>query len=733
MICPSCGAENPAGSAYCARCSRALAPEARPVGPHLSWQTEEGPPQVLALQQSLTIGRVAGNDIVIADSAMSRQHARVELTPTGVAVVDLGSLNGVFVNDERVDNARDLGDGDVIRVGRTRLTLSLPIEPAPPQAAAEPGEPAAERTVLMAGPESPEPAIEERTLLAPAVPLEPEAAAAAPERHPVAYLVAGEQRVPLYDTLTIGRAAGNDIHISDDRLMSRNHARIESRPDGVWVVDNNSANGTFVDDARVTEPVKLNDQAQIRFGASLFRFEAAKPPLSPPGPSGAGTETLVAVPSDSGATIIASAIQEETLQGSEAEHYIREAELAEFQALRAGDTEPHKTAGVPPTDKYHLIVNFGPEAGRHFALDKDVTVIGRASDDADYDIQLNDRAVSRPHAKIVKEPDGFTIYDLESANGTWLNYTEELTAPRKLVDGDIIKLGKTTLVYRVPLSSRSAQPEPALDLTTGQIVTAFSLKGGVGTTSVAVNLAITLRRLTSQSVLLIDLSTERGAVSVHLNLSPKLTLADLPADPTLIDLDALRSIIVTHTTGVDVLPAPPSPQTAEMVTAAAVSAVLPIARACYKWVVVDTSSTFSELNLGVFDQSDLILLVFAPDVTSLKIIQSTLDVLAALQLPAEKRVLVLNQTHARAHVNKEDLEKTLGERIGLVLPYAEEAILDAIDRGVALAEARADHPTVAAIEGFAAKLAQVKSAAGEQPRGRFGQWVQGVLGSIRHS
>ncbi|MBM2810691.1 MAG: response regulator receiver protein, partial [Chloroflexi bacterium] len=210
-------------------------------------------------------------------------------------------------------------------------------------------------------------------------------------------------------------------------------------------------------------------------------------------------------------------------------------------------------------------MNFGPEAGAEFPLTDDVTVIGRSSADADYGIQLNDRAVSRPHAKIVRDGASFVIHDLESANGTWLNYTEEISAPRKLVDNDLLKLGKTTLIYRVPAAIRPAEREVTLDPLVGQIITFFTLKGGVGTTSLAVNLATLLRSLTSQSVLLIDLSTERGAVSVHLNLTPKLTLADLPEDPSLIDIDVLESLILHHPSGLDILAAPPSPQTAELV------------------------------------------------------------------------------------------------------------------------------------------------------------------------
>jgi pilus assembly protein CpaE len=209
-------------------------------------------------------------------------------------------------------------------------------------------------------------------------------------------------------------------------------------------------------------------------------------------------------------------------------------------------------------------------------------------------------------------------------------------------------------------------------------------------------------------------------------------LADLPQDPGSIDWDAVQSVIIHHSTGVDVLPAPPSPQTAELVTAAAVSAILPLARARYKWVIVDTSSTFSELNLGVFDQSDLLLLPVAPDMTSVKVMQSTLDVFAALQTPAERRVLILNQTHPKAHIGQPELEQHLGERIGLTLPYAEEAILDSIDQGVPLAATNPAHPTVAALQAFAARLAQVKvEAVEQQKRGGFCSWVQGLIGSLR--
>jgi Flp pilus assembly CpaE family ATPase len=109
-----------------------------------------------------------------------------------------------------------------------------------------------------------------------------------------------------------------------------------------------------------------------------------------------------------------------------------------------------------------------------------------------------------------------------------------------------------------------------------------------------------------------------------------------------------------------------------------------------------------------------------------------LDTFAALQTPAESRVLVINQTYPRAHIQPEDLEQALGERVGLIVPYAGDAVLDSIDRGIPMATAYREHPAVQALSAFAGQVAQVKVQAESEPRrGGLGRWVQGVIGSIR--
>src|SRR3954453_10990028 len=90
------------------------------------------------------------------------------------------------------------------------------------------------------------------------------------------------------------------------------------------------------------------------------------------------------------------------------------------------------------------------------------------------------------------------------------------------------------------------------------------------------------------------------------------------------------------------------------------SAVFPVLKANYRWIILDTAATFSELNLSAFDQSDLVVVVTAPDLVSLKTTQACLDVFSALQTTGERRLLLLNQIYPRARLEPGDMEKSSG-------------------------------------------------------------------------
>lgn len=766
---------------FCAKCGRSLSPTAEDDAsalPRLVRQVGEGTPQTYLLTKAVTtIGRVGGNDIIIPETGVSRQHARIERDGDRLVIVDLGSLNGTWVNEERIEQARALRNGDVIQIGRTTLQVLLPpalpparpghaarrlsetdtvldprwqgdvrrAEPAPAEAdehtvydlpaaalAESPAAVAAAEQAVEAtqAPGEPPPASEppRELTLAPAdgqppthpEPLPAPPAAAEPSTYPTTpqtafwLALADGTRVPLGDVVTIGRGEGNTVVLSQDRQVSRHHARIVLHEGLPRLEDLGSANGTFVNGERLSEPRLLQDGDEIRIGGSTLRVQR-----------GAPRREAGAVDDDDGT--IRSETSERTLfvDDDSGEHTISELDLADELSAEPLPLAPPAVLPLQVADRPRLNVTWGPQSGQSFVLDREVVLIGRAGGKVECDIALEDKAVSSPHAKLVRSGDLYLLHDLESTNGTYVNY-EALREPRVLQDGDLIKVGRTTLLYRTPAAALPPLPAawlPQQPAGRSKLLTFFSLKGGVGTTTVAVNTALLLRELTREPTLLVDLALERASVTAQLNLEVRRALDDLAQLPT-IDADSVRGIISRHSSGLDVLAAPSKPQTAELVTAEILAQVFPLLKQEYRWIVLDTASTFSDANLNAFDQSDLVVLVGAPDLVSLKTLQACLDVFTALQTTGERRLLLLNHLYPKPRLERDEMEKALGERIDLVLPYGEE-VLHSIDLGVPLTIGQRAHPFVTALEGFVRKVAEIKEeplASTRAARGGF--WLR---------
>jgi len=115
---------------FCAKCGRGListSMEDTSNIPTLIWQIADGTPQTYLLTKAVTsIGRVGGNDIILPETGVSRQHARLERSGTRCILVDLGSLNGTYVNNERIEGEYDLTNADVFRIGNVLMQIRIP-------------------------------------------------------------------------------------------------------------------------------------------------------------------------------------------------------------------------------------------------------------------------------------------------------------------------------------------------------------------------------------------------------------------------------------------------------------------------------------------------------------------------------------------------------------------------------------------------------------------------------
>ena len=217
----------------------------------------------------------------------------------------------------------------------------------------------------------------------------------------------------------------------------------------------------------------------------------------------------------------------------------------------------------------------------------------------------------------------------------------------------------------------------------GQVVAVFSPKGGVGRTTIAVNLAVAAAVELGKKVTLVDASFQFGDVAVLLNLNPKdKSMAELvPELEQGRDPDSVEAFTLTHSSGIHVLLAPPSPEMAELITPAGVKHVIEILRQHSELVVVDCAAWFNDTLLGILDLADVVLTVLTLEITSIKNIRLFLEVAEQLGYSHKIR-LVLNRADTTLGIRVADVEHSIGRKVDHTIVSDGRAVVYALNRGV---------------------------------------------------
>jgi pilus assembly protein CpaE len=218
----------------------------------------------------------------------------------------------------------------------------------------------------------------------------------------------------------------------------------------------------------------------------------------------------------------------------------------------------------------------------------------------------------------------------------------------------------------------------------GRLVAVFSPKGGVGRTTLAVNLAVAAATELNQRVCLVDASFQFGDVGVMLNLNPRnKSIADLvPELEGGGEPESLDTFVISHSTGIRVLLAPPTPETAELITPAAVMKVLNRLRESNDLIVVDCAASFTETTLAILDGADTILTLLSLEITSIKNMRLFLEVAGQLGYEPEKVRLVLNRADSTLGIRVADVEQSIGRKIDHTIVSDGRSVVYALNRGV---------------------------------------------------
>ena len=250
-----------------------------------------------------------------------------------------------------------------------------------------------------------------------------------------------------------------------------------------------------------------------------------------------------------------------------------------------------------------------------------------------------------------------------------------------------------------------ARPRAEGSAGAGRIVTFFSPKGGVGTTTLAVNSAVLLAGGTNSMqgqggrVLLIDLDLQFGQVATHLNLTPRVDISDLFRDEdALNDAAQAANYLTQHSSGLSVLAAPANPEADFRITVDQLEQAVSVLRPSFDHVLVDCGSRLDARTLWMLEQADTHILVIFPEIAALRATTLMLGFLAETATLRAVTHFVVNHIFPKELLKARDVENLLRAKPAAEIPYTEVDMIRAVNEGVPVVFSRPSSPASQAIQ-----------------------------------
>ena len=211
-------------------------------------------------------------------------------------------------------------------------------------------------------------------------------------------------------------------------------------------------------------------------------------------------------------------------------------------------------------------------------------------------------------------------------------------------------------------------------LNTGSILTFFGSKGGVGTTTLAVHMAMYLVQVHKKKTLLIDHHPELGHACVYLGIDGnRCNYQDVVRNVSRLDSELLKGYTAKHSSGLEVLSSPDACGGIKQTDADAVATTLEFLRSEYDYVIVDAPTSMDDTTMAVIDVSTSVYLVATPEIGAIRDLARYVDHLTQIDGATAKMQVVVNRVASRYAVNVEHIEKAIRVPVAIQLPnsYAE--------------------------------------------------------------
>ena len=264
---------------------------------------------------------------------------------------------------------------------------------------------------------------------------------------------------------------------------------------------------------------------------------------------------------------------------------------------------------------------------------------------------------------------------------------------------------------------RGREESPSADARGPQIIAVTSAAGGVGVTSIAVNLAATLAATKAEETILLDFDLVFGSVDAMLDIIPDNTLYNVLQNFERLDLTLLKRSMTRHGSGLYALPRPLSIEEAGKIDHETLHRLLGLLKAAFTTVVIDTSKGLQSSDFAAFEMADVILVVLQLDLTCLRNSARLVGLFQQFEGLAERVKLVVNRAGSTAtEISLKKAEETLKMPISWEVPNATKVFQAARVRGGPIAEvAKGSRPHQVFLE-MARELRPEAEEAGTKPR-----------------
>jgi pilus assembly protein CpaE len=210
-------------------------------------------------------------------------------------------------------------------------------------------------------------------------------------------------------------------------------------------------------------------------------------------------------------------------------------------------------------------------------------------------------------------------------------------------------------------------------------------KGGAGTTTVAVNCAVELARLSKKPTVILDLKPCLGEVALFLGVRPRFTVLDAIENLHRLDKDFLRELVSKHKSGLDIIAGSEQFDRPNAQDAGAIEELLRVLSRTYEYIVIDAGNMINACAVAALYAADTVFLVTNPDVPSIRNAQRLVDRVRQLGAGSERVKILLNRTSDQHLIAPKQIETALGLGIYHAFSSDYRTVSTALNSGVPLA------------------------------------------------